>query len=464
MVRQKKNPETLKKAAENYREEVEKIERETERIREKVRENPRVESFLDKLTRHQILHHKLLQRLETEVPPEAFENIKECRERHLERFKDVMLKLEDRKEKITEKLDEILEEQKGSEFKEFKNLEVLKNLEEKVPEEAKEAIRKAQENALERLKRDLEEIGSEGQEKFGDYVGKVSGEEEKHLEIFESLKEELINRPEIKERIKKGRGKIIGKFRVVSPDCPPLEEPAIDFCPEGRIVSRRDERNCVIDFECLVPGEWEEIIECGKCAQRECKECLKEESPIECAIECIETKCKKECEREIEKYLSCIGKRCSQYFGDWEKFIDCIKIECQIPKICKPICDAIGTRSEGWYDSCTKERIKWANCQGCEAICKEVGTESEGWYNSCSGELIQYGKCETELGEPVKPERPEVCTMLWDPVCGKDGKTYSNECVAKYIAKVEIAYKGMCKEMQQPFEELPKRLKERIQP
>ena len=193
LVELKKNPEIIKKATENYQQETEKIKNQVEKIKEKVKENSQVESFLDKFIHQQILHQKLLQKLETQVPAEAFEKIKEARERHLERFKDVMLKLEDRKEKITEKLDKILEEQKGSQFKEFKNLEVLKNLEEKVPEEAKEAIQKAQENALKRLQGDLEKMSPEDQERFKDYLEKISGNILKHLDIIEGLKGEELS-------------------------------------------------------------------------------------------------------------------------------------------------------------------------------------------------------------------------------------------------------------------------------
>jgi hypothetical protein len=69
---------------------------------------------------------------------------------------------------------------------------------------------------------------------------------------------------------------------------------------------------------------------------------------------------------------------------------------------CKPKCSAIGTRSEGWYDSCTNKLIKYANCKGCEAVCRGVGTRSEGWYDSCGvgatgidlDALIKYTDCE----------------------------------------------------------------------
>lgn len=38
-----------------------------------------------------------------------------------------------------------------------------------------------------------------------------------------------------------------------------------------------------------------------------------------------------------------------------------------------------------------------------------------------------------------------TCVTLWDPICGKNGKTYSNSCFSN-LAGAEIDYKGKCKE------------------
>lgn len=56
------------------------------------------------------------------------------------------------------------------------------------------------------------------------------------------------------------------------------------------------------------------------------------------------------------------------------------------------------------------------------------------------GDVI--GGCDTGvIGEPAGKLDGEACTMIWAPVCGVNGITYGNECMAGGMA---IAHEGEC--------------------
>ncbi len=71
------------------------------------------------------------------------------------------------------------------------------------------------------------------------------------------------------------------------------------------------------------------------------------------------------------------------------------------PAGCKPYCYPPGSKSQGWYDGCTKQMLKLPgtnypyndSCDGCSAVCKSVGQPAEGWYSSCTDQLIVLIKC-----------------------------------------------------------------------
>ncbi|MBU3895880.1 Kazal-type serine protease inhibitor family protein [Patescibacteria group bacterium] len=184
-------------------------------------------------------------------------------------------------------------------------------------------------------------MSAENQEKFKEYIKGISGDKEKQLEILESIKTEVQEKPKLEEKLNEVREKILEKVEnklLLREVCPVIDKPLPDFCEKGRIVIEKDKNECISAFRCVMPTETE------------------------------------------------------------------------ISSECEPICKGIGTKSEGWYNPCTSGLIKYANCGG----------------------------------ENSDNPNPEICTTLWDPVCGEDNKTYSNKCSAK-LAGVGIVYAGECK-------------------
>jgi len=246
----------IKKSLQSYQDEIDSIDKSVDKIKEKSADNPKISIFLDKFIKHQFLHEKILERLESQVPKDIFQNIKTVRERHLEKFSQVMTKLENRKDRLARKIEKVLNNQKGSKFKHIKSLEILKLLKDKTPEQSKKVIEEVEENTLRRLKNNLEKMSPEDQEKFDKYINRISGNREKQLEILEDLKASLPKTNAIKDKIQKARIKVlrniqqnVEKDRTIK--CPVIKKPDSNFCLDGRIVVEKDAKGCPINFKCI---------------------------------------------------------------------------------------------------------------------------------------------------------------------------------------------------------------------
>lgn len=244
-----KRPEILQKAAEKYQAEIEKLKQATDKIKETAAENPKVGEFLNKFVKQQILHEKILDKLEEKVPEGALQKIKEAREKHLERFGEVMQKLED-KTKIKTRLENALQNIKGSDFKNIKEMQILKRIEEKLPEEIKEKVMEVREEKLNELKEKITEMAPQAQEKLQNYIEKIKGNEAGKMEILEDINQKLQDvRPEIKERLEQTRERILERVKERTEEQSGLKCRVSEVSPRGcrgRVVIERDEQGCPV--------------------------------------------------------------------------------------------------------------------------------------------------------------------------------------------------------------------------
>ncbi|MBU2639789.1 MAG: hypothetical protein KKG75_03745, partial [Nanoarchaeota archaeon] len=64
-------------------------------------------------------------------------------------------------------------------------------------------------------------------------------------------------------------------------------------------------------------------------------------------------------------------------------------------------------------------------------------------YKEFCGQYVYQSLRTFETEQECKDGLPTLCYAVYEPVCGSDGKTYSNNCYAK-VAGITVAYNGIC--------------------
>jgi len=399
-------PEIVTKTLERYQKDLADISKIVERSSEEIKAG--AENFADKMIDYSFKQQNLIDGIEKNLTSEQFERVNIVRENGLDYFSQTMTNLIE-PEQMKERIINVIESQEGSNFKDFKNIEILKIIEERAPEQAKEAIQQARENTVQRLQDNMTNMVEGEGKKFKEYIENVGGNEIRHLEIIndftregmpeflpqemeiirdkameriENKMQEFTNEEQKKEflhHLEQGEMEDIKIIKELEDNLTPetftiiqekidnqgnsttLANPASEFCIKngGKIEMRIDSQGGQFGI-CHLPDG----TECEEWAflKGECQE-----------IEISDTICPK------LKQPDCENGIIQGYDND----------ENGCPTILR--CMGLGLREEEIpvrKDLPVQEKIM------CQRICKNVGTRSEGWYDSCTGKLLEYADCD----------------------------------------------------------------------
>lgn len=172
-----KDPNILKPVLEHYQSWI-------SRLRNPIRPDSAeaVNDFLTRLVDHKLAHYKFLGRLEKDVSPEAFGALTHAKEEIIETMMGVPLEFES-PESFRKRLEATMASQNGSRFKDFKNLEIIKALQDKAPETARDALRRAEENIM----KSFRGLSGEDFRSFVSYAGEIGGNEALHAAVIDDL-------------------------------------------------------------------------------------------------------------------------------------------------------------------------------------------------------------------------------------------------------------------------------------
>lgn len=185
-------PEAIKQALDNYHKEINSAKKQIDDLKTNAGSDKKMDALLDKMIDSNIKQQKLMDKIEKVAPNSVFKKLNEVKENAIDKFASSATKIAS-PDVLKDRIENIMDKQKGSEFKNFKNLEVLKAIEDKMPEASKEAMRQAQNVVFQRFERDMQNGPEQIRTQFGDYTRNMGGDKGRQLEILHTLqaKEEM---------------------------------------------------------------------------------------------------------------------------------------------------------------------------------------------------------------------------------------------------------------------------------
>jgi hypothetical protein len=476
------NEKAIQKALSNYQKSRERLSQRLTSLKE-TSQNPNVDRLLDKVVEQEVRHIEVFDAFTqpaTVTQPVTIPRDVPTGPAKLAAEKDNPEKFAQRVKSAIEKLPE-------GELKSLRGIEIIDRLSEGLVPEVAGALIKVRQEYSEKLVDEINKLTKKGEEVKPEIISIIKslpGDPVKHLMILEEIEQNANLRGIEKKDIR--RGMVIAKPGVISSakealieeissqeDIKQKAQEQIKRAEEAKgklyqelqnipgeitigvtsdgsvVVGRKGSGEEMQDLGTLGGGEVAIVIKCTSTQPRRCWGYVEQmDNNLEKAKKAFEE----------GKYGEAFGLAVSaQSLAENGLRILLISQVTPIPQVPSPVeppkqaCPTIAP-------ACPLEN------------CLKAGKELEAKYPGCNYTLDCEKRCKIEIKKPVQPKpvepkqiEPEqikpqrsieiqsqeqiVCSQVWDPVCGDDNKTYSNECMAR-AAGIAVKYKGECQSTQ----------------
>lgn len=440
----------IDKALLNYQKSQERLKIKFEAIRE-TSQNPNMDSLLDKLTDRIVKHEKLFDEIAQKSEHDAARAIiQNIRARIGETVAAASKK--DDSAKFVARLEKSLVESRGSELKHIRSLEILDRLEEKVSEDLKQSLEKLRQEFSERLREDIKRfVDKEGELKARQAIIKLPGDIARRSVLLEELREKAEGR--VANTISKVTEALENSTRERS-DIAEKAKEQIRHAEDRirKLESETRETDNVSSKVSSILAEAKDHIQKAKSALEEEKygeafgQARSAEVLARNALRILEDRHPRV--EDLQQELAVLEARIL-------KFEELIKTLDLAPEVRDRVNFLLGGARESLGNAkISFEKGNLENTKGYMDAVKNI-------LSSLS--RIKEPREEETVLQPTLPIRireaePKVlCTQQYDPVCGVNGKTYSNVCFAKVVG-VEVKHRGKCEivEKEEPLITKPK--------